>query len=41
LSLNLISNKNKEIEYHIRIKTNKLIVLRFWIESGVNLLCVG
>ena len=26
-------------EYCIRIKTHKLIVLRFWVESDINVLC--
>jgi len=29
------------INFHIRIKTYKLIALRFWIKSGTNPLCVS
>jgi len=31
--------KNEKVEHYIRIKTHKPIVLRFWVESGVNALC--
>jgi len=27
------------MEHYIRIKTYKPIVLKFWVESGVNVLC--
>ena len=30
---------NENVEHYIRIKTHKPIVLRFWVESGVNTLC--
>jgi len=30
--------KNEKVKQYIRIKTHKLIVLRFWVESGVNVL---
>jgi len=30
--------KNEKVEHYIRIKTHKLITLRFWVESGVNAL---
>ena len=30
---------NEKAKHYIRIKTHKLIDLRFWIESGVNSLC--
>ena len=29
---------NEKVEHYIRIKTHKLIVLRFWVESGVSAL---
>jgi len=32
-------SKNEKVEYYIRIKAYKLIVLRFWVKSGVNFLC--
>jgi len=39
VTLSPILTKNEEkVEYCIRIKTQKL-VLRFWVESGVNVLC--
>jgi len=31
--------RNEEVEHYIRIKIHKLIVLRFWIESVINVLC--
>ena len=37
--LSLTLARNKKVEHYIRIKTHKLIVLRFWVESGVNALC--
>jgi len=39
VSLSFILVRNKKIEHYIKIKTHKLIVLRFWVESGVNALC--
>jgi len=30
---------SEKVEHYIRIKTYKPIVLRFWVESGVNVLC--
>jgi len=39
VSLNLTLGKNKKVEHHIRVKTHKLITLRFWVGGGVNLLC--
>jgi len=39
MSLSFILAKNEKVEYYIRIKTHKLIVLRIWVESGVNALC--
>jgi len=35
LSLNLTLSRNEKIEQHIRKKTHKLNVLRFWVEGGV------
>jgi len=29
----------EKIKHYIRIKTHKPIVLRFWVESGVSVLC--
>ena len=34
-----LSPRNERIEHYIRIKTHKLISLRFWVGSGVNALC--
>ena len=31
--------KNEKVEHYIRIKTHKPIALRFWVESGVSILC--
>jgi len=31
--------RNEKVKHYIRIKTHKLIALRFWVESGVNALC--
>jgi len=36
MSLNSTLSKNEKVEHHIRIKTHKFIILRFWIKSGVN-----
>ena len=30
--------RNERVEHYIRIKTHKPIALRFWVESGVNVL---
>jgi len=30
--------RNEKVEYYIKIKTYKLIVFRFWVESGVSVL---
>jgi len=38
VSLNLTLNRIKKVEHYIRIKIYKLIVLRFWVESGINFL---
>jgi len=39
VSLSPTLTRNEKVEYYIRIKTHKPIVLRFWGESGVNALC--
>jgi len=39
MSLNLTLIRNEKVEHHIRIKTHKLITLRFWVKSDVNALC--
>jgi len=39
MSLSLTLAKNEKVEHYIMIKTHKLIILRFWVESGVNALC--
>ena len=39
-SLSPTLSKNKKVEHHIRIKAHKRIMaLRFWVESGVNVFC--
>jgi len=38
LSISFMLSRNKKIEYYIRIKIHKLIVLRFWVENDVNFL---
>jgi len=30
--------RNEKVEHYIRIKTNKFITLRFWVESDVSVL---
>jgi len=35
----IIRNPNEEVKHDIRIKTYKFIALRFWVESGINVLC--
>jgi len=40
MSISFILSKNEKVKYHIRMKTHKLIVLRFWIGGDVNSLCV-
>jgi len=30
---------NEKVKHYIRIKTHKPITLRFWVESGVSVLC--
>jgi len=39
VSLSLTLSRNEKIELHIRNKTHKPNVLRFWVEGGVILLC--
>jgi len=41
VGLSLTLDKNEKVEHYIRIKTHKPIVLRFWVESGVNSYVVG
>jgi len=40
MSLSSTLSKNEEVEHHIRMKTYKHIVSRFWIKGDVNPLCV-
>jgi len=39
VSLSPTLARNEKVEHYIRIKTHKPIVLRFWVESSVNVLC--
>jgi len=39
VSLSPTLTKNENVEHYIRIKTYKLIALKFWVESGVSVLC--
>jgi len=39
VSLNPTLARNEKVEHYIRIKTHKPIALRFWVESGVSVLC--
>jgi len=39
VSLSPTLTRNEKVEHYIRIKTHKPIALRFWVESGVSLLC--
>jgi len=39
ISLSLTLDRNEEVEYHIRMKTHKLITLKLLVEINVNLLC--
>lgn len=32
-------DKNEKVEHHIRKTTHKSIVVMFWFESGINILC--
>jgi len=36
LRLSFSFDRNEKVEHYIRIKTHKLIVLKFWIKNGVN-----
>jgi len=36
MSLSPTLARDEKVEHYIRIKTHKPIVLRFWVESGVN-----
>jgi len=38
VSLSFILARNEKVEHYIRIKTHKLIVLRFWVESDISAL---
>jgi len=40
MSLSLTLSKNEKVEQHIRKKTHKSIILRFWVEGGVIPLCL-
>jgi len=39
VSLSPTLTRNEKVEHYIRIKTHKPMALRFWVESGVNVLC--
>ena len=39
VSLSLTLTRIEKVEHYIRIKTHKPIALRFWVESGVSVLC--
>ena len=39
VSLSPTLTKNEKVEHYIKIKTHKPIALRFWVESGVSVLC--
>jgi len=39
VSLSFTLAVNEKVERYIKIKIHKLIALRFWIESDVNVLC--
>jgi len=39
VSISLTLARNEKVEHYIKIKTHKPIVLKFWVESGVNILC--
>jgi len=40
VNLSFTLARNEKVKHYIRIKTYKLIALRFWVDSGVNALCV-
>ena len=39
VSLSPTLTRIEKVEHYIRIKTHKPIALRFWVESGVSVLC--
>jgi len=39
VSLSPTLTRIEKVEHHIRIKAHKPIALRFWVESGVSVLC--
>jgi len=39
VSLSPTLTTNEKVKHYIRIKTHKPIALRFWVESGVSVLC--
>jgi len=39
VSLSPTLTRNEKVEHYIKIKTHKPIALRFWVESGVSILC--
>jgi len=39
VSLSLTLTINEKVEYYVRIKTPKLIVLRFLVKNNINVLC--
>jgi len=39
VSLSLPLVINEKVEYYIKIKTLKYIILRFWVENDVNVSC--
>jgi len=39
VSLSPTLTRNEKVKHYIRIKTHKPIALRFWVESGVSVLC--
>jgi len=41
MSLNFTLSKNEKVEHHIKKNTHKPNILRFWVEDGIILLCVG
>jgi len=36
MSLNRTLSKNEKVEYHIKMKIYKFIIIRFWVKSSVN-----
>jgi len=38
MSLSFTLVRNEKVEYYIKIKVYKFIILKFWVESGVNIL---